>query len=95
MSARIILAPEAAEDIERALAFLAERSPSAAADLARRIVLTLEQLAAEAFEGPEAILGDGRAVRSWPVSPYRIYYRRVSGALEILRVFHQARKPIA
>ena len=36
----------------------------------------------------------GMLVRSWPLPPYRIYYRRRDGYLEVMRVYHQARQPI-
>jgi plasmid stabilization system protein ParE len=53
-----------------------------------------EQLAQRAFEGPEQRLRSGLLVRSWPLPPYRLYYRRRDDSLEILRVYHQARRPI-
>jgi plasmid stabilization system protein ParE len=33
-------------------------------------------------------------VRSWPLPPYRIYYRRRDGFLDVMRVYHQARRPL-
>jgi hypothetical protein len=34
-------------------------------------------------------------VRSWPIHPLRIYYRRTRDTLQILRVYHQSWRPIA
>ena len=32
----------------------------------------------------------GRDVQSWPVRPYVVFYRRVTGGIEVLRVLHGA-----
>lgn len=53
------------------------------------------KLAAREFDGPEGVLRTtGERVRSWPVRPYRIYYRRDGETLVILRIYHSARRPI-
>ena len=56
--------------------------------------LFLARLDEGLFEGPEQRLRGGMLVRSWPLPPYRIYYRRRDGFLDVMRVYHQARKPI-
>jgi hypothetical protein len=58
------------------------------------VVSLVERLAKAEFEGPELMLKTGLMVRSWPLPPYRVYYRRRNGVLEILRVYHQARRPL-
>jgi len=59
-----------------------------------RVFTLVGHLAAGAFEGPEIQLRSGETVRSWPVHPFRVYYRRQAGSLQILRVYHQSRMPI-
>jgi hypothetical protein len=55
----------------------------------------IDRLTAGDFDGPEQTLRTGDVVRSWPVPPLRLYYRRRDDALWILRIYHQARRPIA
>ena len=50
--------------------------------------------AVQRVEGPEVQLRSGRTARSWPVTPYRIYYQRTSEQLRVISVYHQARRPI-
>jgi plasmid stabilization system protein ParE len=59
-----------------------------------RLVEVIGLLATEAFMGREVVLRDGRRVRTWPVPPYRIYYRQQGDLFEVVRVYHQARRPI-
>jgi hypothetical protein len=39
-------------------------------------------------------LSDGREVQTWPLYPYRIYYWVRGDTVEILRIYHQARRPL-
>jgi plasmid stabilization system protein ParE len=56
----------------------------------------IDRLASNEFEGPESELRvTHERVRSWPVRPYRIYYRREADTLVVLRIYHAARRPIA
>jgi len=91
----VLFAPEAEEDFREMIEYLAERNPDAAARLGGRILCVAEQLDAGDFEGPEQELTSGERVRSWAVPPVRIYYQRQEDALWVLRIYHQARKPIA
>lgn len=86
---------EAIADIVDAIAYLNERSPTAAANLDADISRCVEHLAAREFEGPLSRLRSGVAVRSWAVPPFRIYYQRHPDELLIVRVYHQAQRPIA
>lgn len=90
----IYFAPEAEEDFSAVVSYLAERNPTAAAGVGRRIFAVIDQLASGAFEGVEQVLTTGELVRSWAVPPVRIYYQRVEDALWILRIYHQARPSI-
>jgi plasmid stabilization system protein ParE len=87
--------PEAEEDFGALVRHLADRSPDKAAAFGRRIFAIIDQLDAGDFDGPEQMLTTGDVVRSWPVSPVRIYYQRRPDAFWVLRIYHQARAPIA
>ena len=87
--------PEARHDLVDAIARVHRENPLAAARLADRILSRVERLAAGDFDGAELTLTTGERVRSWAVSPYRIYYRREPNRLLVVRVYHQARQPIA
>jgi len=52
------------------------------------------QVRAKEFDGPVPRLRSGALVRSWAVAPFRIYYQRQPDELLIVRVYHQARRPI-
>lgn len=54
----------------------------------------IDELAAGGLDGPEQELLSGQRVRSWPVPPVRVYYRRTGDLLEVVRIYHQARRPI-
>ena len=90
----VVVSPEAVGDLEAAVDFLAERNPTAAARLIERAFELFRQLEAKAFEGPEQVLTDGSKVRSWPMAPFRVYYQRRGPDLVVLRVYHQARRPL-
>lgn len=90
----IHVAPEAEADLAAVIEYLAERNPSAAADLSRRIFDLIDKLARAEFEGPAQSLLTGEPVRSWPVPPVRVFYQRHPDALWVLRIYHQARIPI-
>ena len=91
---KVIYAPQAIEDVEAYVRHVAAHNAEAAMRIAQRIFAVIGQLADGAFEGPEQRLRSGEPVRSWPVHPLRIYYRRTANALQVLRVYHQARQPI-
>ena len=91
---KVTYTEEAVADIVEAISYLNERNPSAAAKLDAEIARCIERLAAKEFEGPISRLRSGVLVRSWGVPPFRIYYQRHDDELLILRVYHQARRPI-
>jgi plasmid stabilization system protein ParE len=92
---RIRFAKQAASDIDAAVAFRLKQRPDASVTLVDDVMKVAERLARGEFDGPEQRLKSGLTVRSWPLPPYRLYYRRREGVLEILRIYHQARRPIA
>ena len=91
---KVIFAPEALADLEATVEFIRERDHDAAARLAERVLDLIDELAADSFDGPETELRSGERVRSWPVPPLRVYYRRKDGALQVLRIYHHARRPL-
>ena len=91
---RIVVAPQAREDLRDAYESIASDNSVAADRLLARLVEVIGLLATEAFTGREVILRDGRRVCTWPVPPYRIYYRQQGDVFEVVRVYHQARRPI-
>jgi plasmid stabilization system protein ParE len=92
---KIVYAPEAADEFCDAIAFLHRRNPTAAKALSERISATIDRLAAGEFVGPEVTLKSGERVRTWPIPPYRIYYRLTVDMFMVVRVRHQAMRPIA
>ncbi len=84
----------ASEDIKQAHAYIARDKPDAADRVVARILDVIRLLASGVVEGPQVCLRDGRQVSSWPVAPYRVYYRRQGQVFEVVRVYHQARRPI-
>ena len=56
--------------------------------------LVIDLLADGGLDGPLTKLRSGVEVRSWPVQPLRIFYRRQPDALHILRIYHQSRRPL-
>jgi plasmid stabilization system protein ParE len=76
-----------------ALDFLHERSPVAALKLDDKLNAVITRLSA-GTDGAPVRLRTGGQVRSWPLPPYRVYYRRRSEGLVIVRIRHQARRAI-
>jgi len=91
---KVTYTEEAIADIVDAITYLNERNPTAAANLDADIARCIERLAEREFEGPVSRLRSGAVVRSWGVPPFRIYYQRHTDELVIVRVYHQARRPI-
>ena len=85
---KVLLSPDAEQDLTEACEFIARDSPAAAMRLLERFGEVTKTLAAGLIEGLEVTLSDGRTAHSWPLPPYRIYYRRSETALEVLRVYH-------
>ena len=91
---RIVVASEARDDLAEAAGYIAKDNPTAAARLLERIREVLTLLAEGGLDGPRSTLLSGIEVRSWPVPPLRIFYRREADELHVIRVYHQSRRPI-
>ena len=90
----IVVAPQASKDLREAYEYILKDNPIAADRVLAHIVEVIGMLASEAVTGREVLLRDGRRVNTWPVPPYRIYYRVSGQELQVIRVYHQARRPI-
>ena len=90
----ILVSPQAREDLKQGYQHIAKDSVEAADRVLARIVEVIGMLASGLVEGKEVVLHDGRRVQTWPVPPYRIYYRKSTDKFEVIRVYHQARRPI-
>ena len=90
----IVVAPQAREDLREAYDYICKDNPNAAARVLAHIVEVIGMLVSEAVTGRDVLLRDGRRVKTWPVPPYRIYYRVKGQELQVIRVYHQARRPI-
>lgn len=91
---KIRVSLEAKADMQDISRYIARDNPPAAKREIARIKEAIKILASEKVEGREVRLQDGRAVRVWFVSSYRLYYRRSTNELHVVRVYHQARRPI-
>lgn len=91
---RIVVAPLAAQDLQEAYDYIADDSVEGADRLLARVSQVLGMLASRLVIGRTIRLKDGGFVSTWPVPPYRLYYRLLPDQLDVLRVYHQARRPI-
>jgi plasmid stabilization system protein ParE len=90
----IVVAPKARDDLKQAYEYIYRDNPSAANQMLARITEVIGLLASSALKGKEVILKDGKLVNTWPVPPYRVYYRILGKEFHVIRVYHQARRPI-
>jgi len=90
----VVFSPQARADLSEVYEYIRSDNPKAADKVLAHIVEVIGLLATDAMEGRSVVLRDGRQVQTWPVPPYRIYYRKNLERFEVLRVYHQARRPI-
>jgi plasmid stabilization system protein ParE len=90
----IVVAPEAFDDLASAAGYIAQHNPVAAARLVDRVLEVLDLLAEGGLDGPRKTLPSDLEVRTWPVPPLRIFYRREPDTLVVLRIYHQSRRPL-
>lgn len=86
--------PRARHDLAEALQLIASESPDAAERTRQRLITVIQYLVAGDLTGPQVTLSDGRIAHRWSVRPYWIYYRFRGRRMEVLRIYHQARRPI-
>ncbi|MBX3294813.1 MAG: type II toxin-antitoxin system RelE/ParE family toxin [Acidobacteria bacterium] len=87
---RPIITPEAEEDIDEILGYIAADNFEAAITLYGRLTGTFEMLAENPFAGRErSDLKEG--LRYFPSGSYLVFYRTWAGRVAIVRVLHAAR----
>lgn len=88
----IVWSPEAIEDLASLQAYIAEDSPAAAQRVALRILQDVEALLPDNPEigRPGRVLGTRELVI--PRTPYIVPYRVQGNSIQILRVYHGARR---
>jgi len=90
----VVLTKRAQRDLTEIYEFVGANSSAAAERVLARLVDIMQWLADGELSGPEVRPTDGRRVRRWSVPPYRVYYRRSTRRTVIVRVYHQARRPL-
>lgn len=88
---KIIWAPEALDDLTSILDYIAEHDPQAAQWVIRRIFTAVETLEGNPEVGrPGRVLGTRELVIT--STPYVVPYRVSNDALQVLRIYHGARR---
>ena len=91
---RIVITPSAFDDLAATAGYVLQDNPAAAGRLVDRVFEVIDLLAEGGLDGPLTTLRSGVEVRSWPVPPLRIFYRREADELHVLRIYHQSRRPL-
>lgn len=91
---RVVLTIAAERDLKEAEGYIAQGSEAAAERFLARFHEVMGLPGSGVVQGPAVQLRDGREAVAWSLPPYRIYYRLRGSGLEVLRVDHQARRPI-
>lgn len=90
----MIVSQRAGRDLQEAHAWIARDNPQAAARVIERLFEVMERLEQRELTGPRVRILGNRLTRRSSVPPFRIYYRERGDEIEIIRVYHQARRPI-
>lgn len=90
----IVFSRRAREELLEAFGYILFDDQAAADREIDRILAALRLLAEQKVDGREVVLQSGQRLRLWLVAPYRVYYRRQGDTLQVVRVYHQARRPI-
>lgn len=91
---KIVLSPQAQADLREVRSYIARENPTAARREIARIKAAVRLIASGRIEGREVILEGGQRLHVWLISSYRVYYRRMDAVLQVVRVYHQARRSI-
>ena len=81
-------------DLRQACDYLAQDNPTAAERLVIRFQEEIERLEAGLIQPRRVVLKSGDEVQTWPVYPFRIYYRVEGDVLEVIHFRHMARESI-
>ena len=88
----IIWSDEALDDLSSLRSYISKDSPKAAQRMALTIISAVENLLADNSELGRAGRVPGTRELVIPRTPYVIPYRVASGTVQILRVYHRARR---
>ncbi len=89
---RIVWSPEAVDDMASLRAYIAEDNPRAASRLALHIIENIESLLAESPQIGRSGRVPGTRELVIPNTPYIVPYRLEGTTIQILRVYHGARR---
>ena len=95
MACTFRVAELARRELREQIVWLEERHPPAAAALVGRVEQAIELLASGRVEGRQVVLTTGREVRRWRVAPLLLFYVRDRNVMTVLRIRHEAQRPIA
>lgn len=90
----VVWSAEGADDFLAALTYLRTRNVAASERLMHEVNAAVRRLDELPIDGPESQLSSGALVRSWPVPPFRLYYKRRDHDVLIVRLYDQRREPI-
>jgi toxin ParE1/3/4 len=88
----IVWSPEAIEDLISLRAYIAEQSPAGAQRIVLRILHDIEHLLPDNPQMGRSGRVPGTRELIVPRTPYIVPYRLVSETIQILRVYHSARR---
>jgi toxin ParE1/3/4 len=88
----IVWSPEAIEDLASLRAYIAEDNPAAARRIALRIVQVIELMLPDNPQSGRPGRVPGTRELIIPRTPYVVPYRVRGNTLQILRVYHSARR---
>ena len=88
----IVWSPEAIEDLTSLRAYIAEDNPAAARRVVLQIIQTIEQLLSDNPQIGRAGRVPGTRELVIPRTPYIVPYRFQRTTIQVLRVYHGARR---
>lgn len=91
MAARIVWSPEAADDLEQIVDYIARGSPRYGGQVASDVFEALERVALFPGSGPMVQEFDDPDVRQVLVYSYRVIYRVAPGAVHVAAIVHGSR----
>ncbi len=89
--AKIVFAPEADDDLEGIVDYIARDKPIAARNWLVQIKAACEILATQPVAGEDRKSFGVSGCRSFSVGQYVIYFRAIPGGTEVARVIHRSR----
>ena len=88
---QVIYAPEADDDLEAIVDYIARDKPMAARDWLLKIRETCETLATQPGAGEDRASFGVEGCRSFSVGKYVVFFRPIDGGIEVSRVIHGSR----